>query len=69
MDIAITSGGVFDTPTPVTEVNDGTILLTFPDCESGTVEYDITSIDRQGVVPIRRVVSDNIALCERLNTE
>jgi hypothetical protein len=69
MDIAITSGGVFDTPTPVTEVNDGTIILTFPDCENGTVEYDITSIDRQGIVPIRRVVSDNIALCEILNTE
>jgi len=72
MDISITSGGIFDTPTefaPVTEVNDGTIMLTFSDCENGMVKYDITSIDRQGVVPIKRVVGDNIAFCESLNTD
>jgi M6 family metalloprotease-like protein len=67
MDISITSGGVFDTPTGVTEINDGTIVLTFSDCENGTVEYDIPSIDQRGTVPIKRVVGDNIALCETLN--
>jgi hypothetical protein len=69
MDVSITSGGVFDTPTEVTEVNDGSIILTFTDCENGTVEYDITSVNRQGTVPIKRVVSDNIALCETLNQD
>jgi hypothetical protein len=69
MDVSITTGGVFDTPTEVTEVNDGSIILTFTDCENGTVEYDITSINRQGTVPIRRVVGDNIALCETLNQD
>jgi hypothetical protein len=69
MDVSITSGGVFDTPTEVEEVNDGTIILTFTDCENGTIEYDITSINRQGTVPIRRVVGDNIALCETLNQD
>jgi hypothetical protein len=69
MDITITSGGIFDTPTEVTEVNDGTIILTFTDCENGTVEYDIPSIDQQGIVPIQRVVGDNIALCEALTTD
>lgn len=69
MDISITSGGIFDTPTEVAEVNDGTIILTFTDCENGMVEYDIPSIDRKGVVPIQRVVGDNVALCEALNTD
>jgi tripartite motif-containing protein 71 len=68
MDISITSGGVFDMPTAVTEVIDGTITLTFTDCENGTVEYNIPSIGQSGTVPIKRVVSDNIALCEALNT-
>jgi M6 family metalloprotease-like protein len=67
MDISITSGGVFDTPTGVTEISDGTIVLTFSDCENGTVEYDIPSIEQSGTVPIKRVVGDNIALCETLN--
>ena len=66
MDISITSGGLFDTQTEVTEVLDGTIILTFTDCRSGTVEYDIPSIGQQGLVPIQRVVGDNIALCETL---
>jgi len=66
MDITIASGGLFDTPTEITEVNDGTIILTFTDCTSGTVEYDIPSIGQTGLVPIQRVVNDNVALCESL---
>jgi hypothetical protein len=69
MDVSITSGGIFDTPTEVTEINDGTIILTFADCESGTVEYDIPSINQQGTVPIQRVADDNIALCESLESQ
>ena len=69
LDITITSGGIFDTSTETAEMHDGTIILTFTDCESGTVEYDILSIDQQGVVPIERVVGDNIALCEALISE
>jgi len=49
--------------------SDGTIILTFTSCNSGTVEYDIPSINRQGVVPIERVASDNISLCKMLSTE
>lgn len=66
MDISIASGGLFDTPTEITRTNDGTITLTFADCENGTVEYDIPSIDQSGTVPIQRIVGDNIALCEEL---
>jgi hypothetical protein len=68
MDISFATGGLFDTQTEISEVYDGTIILTLTDCKSGTVEYDMPSIDRQGVVPIQRVADDNIMLCETFNT-
>jgi plastocyanin len=69
MNINITSGGIFDSDTDVENVEDGTIILTFEDCNSGTVEYDIPSINRQGTVPIQRIANDNIALCEALQAD
>lgn len=73
MNIEMTSGGIFDTQTEIERTDppgsDGSITLTFYDCNSGTVEYDITSIDQQGTVPISRVASDNIALCEALGVD
>jgi hypothetical protein len=70
MDIDIPEGGLFDTVTEIQHTNpagsDGTIILTFDNCNSGTVDYDIPSINRHGVVPIQRVVTDNVALCEAL---
>ena len=71
MNIELTSGGIFDTATEITRTNppgsDGTVILTFDSCNSGTIEYDITSINRQGIIPIQRVAGDSIALCEVLN--
>jgi len=71
MEIEMTSGGIFDTPTEIIRTDppgsDGTLLLTFDSCSSGTIEYDIPSINRQGIVPIQRVADDNIALCQILN--
>jgi hypothetical protein len=73
MDIEMTSGGLFDTYTEITRTDppgsDGTILLTFDNCYSGTIEYDIPSINRQGIVPIQRVAIDNAVLCEALATD
>ena len=73
MEIEMTSGGLFDSSAEVTRTDppgsDGTIILTFDGCNSGTVEYDIPSINRQGVVPIRRVANDNIVICEALKTD
>ena len=73
MTIDIASGGLFDTTTVIEHTDpvgsDGTITLTFEDCSSGLVEYDISSIDQQGSVPIQRVANDNIALCEALIAE
>jgi hypothetical protein len=72
MAVKIASGGIFDTTMEVTRVRDGTIILTFDSCNSGTVEYDIPSIAATGIVPIERVVSDNsynVALCEVLQNQ
>ena len=71
MNIEMTSGGLFDAAAAIERTDppgsDGTIILTFDSCNSGTVEYDIPSINRSGTVPIQRVAGDNIALCEALS--
>jgi sugar lactone lactonase YvrE len=73
MDIEITSGGLFDAASDIERTDppgsDGTITLTFESCNSATVEYDITSINQSGVIPIRRVAGDNITICEALNAD
>ena len=73
MNITMTSGGIFDTSTEIERTDpagsDGTITLTFNSCNSGTIDYDITSINRQGTVPIQRVADDNIVLCEALSAD
>jgi hypothetical protein len=73
LNITLTSGGIFDDPTEVDRTNppgsDGTITLIFDSCSSGTIEYDIPSINRQGVIPIERVADDNIVICEALSSE
>ena len=73
MDIELTSGGIFDTPTEITRTDppgsDGTLTLTFHTCNSATIEYDIPSINRSGSVPIKRVANDNIVLCGALDMD
>jgi hypothetical protein len=44
-------------------------MLEFSTCNAGTVTYDIPSVDRQGVIPIERIVLDNVPLCYVLNSE
>jgi len=69
LNITQTSGGIFDTASEIERTEDGTIILTFEDCNSGTVEYDIPSIDQQGTVPIQRIAGDNVVLCQALAQE
>ena len=66
MAVDMTSGGIFDTATEIIHTPNGTITLTFYDCNSGLVEYDLPSINRQGSVPIQRVVGATIEMCEEL---
>ena len=65
--ITMTTGGIFDAGEPLPENNtDGTMIVEFEDCTTGTVRYDISSINSQGEVPIQRVTPDIVALCEAL---
>lgn len=73
MNIEFTSGGIFDTATVIERTDppgsDGTLTLKFDNCTSGSIDYDITTINAQGTVPIQRVAGDNIALCNALLKE
>lgn len=68
MNIDITSGGLFNQGTPVQHTDppgsDGTLQITFHDCASATVVYDMPQLGLQGSIPIERSVSDNTAICE-----
>jgi len=69
--IFVTEGGVFDSVEPVAETDpagDGTITIEFADCTEGLVNYEITSLDISGVIPIQRISPDNVALCEALTS-
>ncbi|MGA9575886.1 MAG: hypothetical protein WBS20_18230 [Lysobacterales bacterium] len=66
MDITFATGGLFDTPTFIEEVDAGHITLTFTGCDSARIDYQIPSIGKTGSIPIRRVADDNISLCEAL---
>ena len=69
MPIRVASGGLFDTPTDITRVDDGTFEVEFNKCNEGKVTYDMPSKDLHGVIPIRRVADDNVVLCEALLRE
>jgi len=70
--VYVTRGGVFDSsePKPVVDPaeGDGTIKLQFFGCEAGLIDYNITSVNLQGRIPIERIALDNIPLCEALGT-
>lgn len=65
----LTAGGGFNTstPTPVQDTNYGTINLTFNDCREVLVEFSFPAAAESGQFVMRRVVEDNVALCEALN--
>lgn len=70
LNVTLTTGGLFDDPTPVTNSTageQGTITLTFDDCKTGTVDYDFTAIGLSGSVPIQRLSEDNVLLCESMD--
>jgi len=67
--IFVTKGGVFDTAEPVAETDptgDGAMTIEFADCTAGLVKYQITSLGISGEIPIQRLTSDNVLLCEVL---
>jgi hypothetical protein len=66
LEVGSMSGGLFDSEEPVpVRTPGGSILLQFENCNSGSVFYDIPSIGRTGMVPIQRVNSENVAVCNQ----
>lgn len=67
LEINLTRGGAFDSDDPVETSHDyGTALLEFTSCNAGTITYHIPELSIEGVIPIERIVPDNITLCESL---
>jgi len=71
--VYLTEGGVFDSAEPpaVTDVDHplGTITIVWHDCEHATLTYDIDPPGVSGEIELRRIVPDNVALCEALLCE
>ena len=63
-------GGLFDSAEPTVGPGEpyGTMTIHFADCENGTVRYDLPQAGVSGAVPIRRIVTDLVPLCEALKT-
>jgi hypothetical protein len=68
LSVFLTTGGVFDDPSPVTNTPEGEITLTFQDCSAGTVDYSLTAAAVSGSVPVSRPATDNVSLCESLGS-
>ena len=70
LDVYVSRGGIFDSGSPAPVATpDGTMVLEFSDCNTGTIGYDIPSVQRQGEISIQRIALDNVALCESLVEE
>ncbi len=66
LQVSLSTGGVFDSSdSEVTTDAYGTIVLEFTSCTSGTITYRIPSLELEGVVPIERIVEDNVPRCEQ----
>ena len=66
LDILVTSGGIFDSsnPAPDEPVKNGTMTITWTDCNAAVLTYEIDSPALMGEFPIERVVLDNVPWCE-----
>jgi hypothetical protein len=67
LNLFLTEGGVFDAGEPVATTGAtpyGTMTLSFSDCNSGLIEFNLPSVNESGSIAISRVSSENVAACE-----
>lgn len=66
-----TKGGVFDAeqPRPATGAPVGSIEITWLDCETAILSYRIDTTENSGMIELRRITRDNVAMCEALASE
>jgi hypothetical protein len=69
LDVYLTSGGVFDSAEPAAGPAEkvGTMTVSWTDCYSGAVDYQLPALGLTGTIPIERIVLDNVSLCQALN--
>ncbi len=63
--VSNTGRGRFDMRDPgqVQDDDYGSLTLTFHDCASATLDYDLPPAQAVGSIPLSRVVNDNVSLC------
>lgn len=68
LEISVSSGGVFDSAVPAVgpTVKDGSMTITWSGCNSAVLSYEIASLGIAGEIPLQRIVTDNVALCQSL---
>ena len=67
LDIFETAGGVFDSAEPVATTNPapvGSMVITWSDCNTAELSYDMADLGLTGNIPLQRIVLDNVPLCE-----
>jgi cyclophilin family peptidyl-prolyl cis-trans isomerase len=70
LDLANTSGGLFDNPQDVTNSapsSYGTMTINFEDCSNANVVYNLIDQELSGSFTMGRISQDNVALCETLS--
>lgn len=70
LSVHLSKGGRFlDHDSPVETTNYGSMSLRFRDCDTGTISYDLPSLDIKGSVDLRRIRQDSLTLCEAVVEE
>lgn len=67
--VYLTQGGLFDAAVPAPQTDPsgyGSITLEFADCSAALMAYQIPSLGLAGEIPLERITTDNLALCEAL---
>jgi hypothetical protein len=68
--VELTSGGIFNGSNPLATQQPayGTITIVFNNCNEAILTYNFPSAGLSGQMTLTRVVTDNVNLCEVLNT-
>jgi hypothetical protein len=65
LQMELTRGGIFDSATPqVSQGPYGTMDLSFANCDSGEMAYNIPSLGLSGKIPLKRGAPDKIEECQ-----
>ena len=65
--VFLITGGLFDDPTAVTPVEEGSITVVFHDCKTATMTYQLTAAGVSGSFSLIRILNDNAGYCAAIN--